>query len=184
MNTMDALYETALASVVTTRPDAYRLFARGSAVRLRRGAYVSTELWVRLDAASRFRLAAAALAWAYPDTVFCGETALFLRGLPVVKTPPTIDVATATTTRLGIRPATFEVCGEVPLAVQARNLAPPPIRRHRHVPLEAEQGGPFRVLPLAVTVAEVLGSAKFARALTIADGAVRLNPSIPPPRQG
>lgn len=173
------LYNGALAHMCEPGTDPYRAFARGELVRLRRGAYVPTEVWNRLDGPMRFRLSAAALVWTQPQTVFCGETALFLRGLPVVKTPATLDVATETTTRLGARPPSFEVRGTTPDAVKARGNPAPSVRRHQHRSLAPQLIGSFYCVPLHDAVAEVLGSAKFARALTVADGVLRLNPAVP-----
>jgi hypothetical protein len=179
MNIMDALYAEALTHALAPDPNAYRAFARGDVVRLRRGSYVPTDLWVRLDSPARFRLAATVLAWMVPSTVFCGETSLLLRGLPVVKTPPTLDVAVQANSQLGIRPPSFDVHGAADLALHARALAPPPIRRHQHAALPVETVGQLACVPVAEALAEVLATAKFARALAAADGVLRLDPMTP-----
>lgn len=179
MDTMDGLYDAAFAYARTPHPNAFRAFARGDLVRLRRGAYVPTDLWVLLDAPSRFALAAAVHAWFVPSAVFCGETSLFLRGLPVVRTPTAIDVAVPTNAQLGTRPPTFEARGDTDMARRARALAPPPLRRHRHSPLVAESVGTLDCIPVSDALVEVLASAKFARALTVADGVLRLDPEVP-----
>jgi hypothetical protein len=107
--------------------------------------------------------------------VFCGETALFLHGIPVVKIPPAIDVAVDSTTRLGVRPNSFDVRGESEHAHRARRLPPPPVRRHRHADPRAAFVGEFRTVPVATALAEVLAAGRFERALTVADGVLRLS---------
>ncbi|WP_422934184.1 hypothetical protein [Sinomonas sp. P47F7] len=148
-------------------------FANGSFVRLRRGFYVPTSVWLAAPPHERFRAAVAAYGRANPGAVFCGETALFLHGLPVVKVPPAIDVAVGSTTKLGVRPSTFCVRGDSDHAQRARRVPPPPVRRHRHeesAPVTADE---FRTVPLAAALVEVLASARFARALAVADGMLR-----------
>ncbi|WP_156143975.1 hypothetical protein [Sinomonas humi] len=134
-------------------------FGDGRLVRLRRGFYMPTEVWLEASASDRFRAAAIAHALANPNTVFCGETALFLNGIPVVKVPLSIDVAVRSTTRLGLRPNTFDVRGDSDLARRARRVAPPPVRRHRHDDQHTTFTG--------------LATGRFARAITVADGVLR-----------
>jgi hypothetical protein len=111
--------------------------------------------------------------------VFCGETALFLRGIPVVKVPPTIDVATTSTTRLGVRAASFAVRGAGESCARALASAPPRIRRHFHPTVEPEEAGGYYTVPVVEALVETLVHAKFARALTVADGVLRLDAGAP-----
>lgn len=154
-------------------------FASGDLVRLRRGFYVPTILWLEAKEHERFALAVAALAQAHPETVFCGETALFLRGLPTVKAPTAIEVAAASRGRLGVRPATFQVMGTSGLAERARRAAPPPVRRYFVPEACPEELGGFLAVPVASALAGVLATGRFARALTVADGVLRLQPGVP-----
>ncbi|MDQ4503799.1 hypothetical protein [Sinomonas sp. ASV322] len=147
--------------------------ASGRFVRIRRGFYVPTSAWVDAPPHERFRTAVAAYSRANPQAVFCGETALFLHGIPVVKVPPAIDVAIASTTKLGIRPNTFCVRGESDHAQRARFMPPPPVRRHRHAQSELVTIDEFHTVPPAAALVEVLASARFARGLTVADGMLR-----------
>ena len=153
-------------------------FASGELVRLRRGFYVPTSVWVEAAEHERFLLAATALAQAHPSTVFCGETALFLQGLPTVKAPTAIDVAAPSRGRLGERPPTFQAAGSE-LAEKARRLAPPPVHRHFHPELEPETRGEFHLAPTASALVEVLAVGRFARALTVADGVLRQQADAP-----
>jgi hypothetical protein len=111
--------------------------------------------------------------------VFCGETALFLRGLPVVKVPPTIDVATPSTTRLGVRPSSFAVRGTAERSVRALGSAPPPLRRHFHATVTPQEVRGCLAVPVAEALVETMVHAKLARALTVADGVLRLDDEAP-----
>lgn len=179
MNSISTAHESAILDLVSHDVDPRRAFAAGTLVRIRRGSYYPTEAWIALDDAERFRLAIAAHAWANPQSVFCAETSLFLHGIPVVKVPKSIDLATTSTTRLGIAASTFEVRGTTGLAERARTLAPPQVRRHLHSSVTPEAVGGYLVVPMVEALVETLTHAKFARALTVADGVLRLNPAIP-----
>lgn len=67
-------------------------WARGELLRLVRGVYTSLPLWASLAPWERFRLAACAHALTRPDAVFTGTTAAALHGLPLVTTPPALEV--------------------------------------------------------------------------------------------
>ncbi|WP_413248387.1 hypothetical protein [Sinomonas flava] len=179
MDPLGHLIDTSRRELQGRDSDPRRLFASGSISRLRRGFYVPTDLWVSLEVHDRFLLALAAHAQANPGTVFCGETALLLHGIPTVKAPSAVDVATTTTSRLGTRPCTFEVRGDGSLAARARKLGAHPIRRHHHADIEPVTVGEFETVPLALALVEVLAGGKFARALTVADGVLRLQPEVP-----
>lgn len=179
MEVLGHLLDVSLHHLNGLAGDPRRRFASGQLVRLRRGFYVPTAVWLRARPDERFHLAVAAYAQANPKTVFCGETALFLRGIPSVKAPPTIDVATTSTGRLGLGPGTYEVRGDSDAAARARNSLPPRVRRHRHLRLDAEEVGEYLSVPLADALVEVLASAKFPRALTMADGVLRRDPVTP-----
>lgn len=179
MNPIPALVNASNHLLLGAVEDPRTRFAAGQLVRLRRGFYVPTHVWIEAAEHERFTLAVTALAQANPATVFCGETALFLRGIPTVKAPRSIEVATVSRGRLGLRPQTFHVSGGSELAVKARGLCPPQVRRHFHPVLEAEAAGEFWVVPVASALAEVLATGKFARALTVADGVLRQEPEIP-----
>ena len=173
MDVLAYLLDSSRRSAELGRIDPRSHFADGRLVRLRRGLYLPTSIWLDAPPHERFRAAVAAYALANPNAVFCGETALFLHGLPVVKVPLAIDVAVASTTKLGIRPATFGVRGDSTQAQRARRLPPPPVKRHRHVGLDAVRVDEYRTVPLAAALVEVMASGRFARALAVADGMLR-----------
>ncbi|MDQ4501426.1 hypothetical protein [Sinomonas sp. ASV322] len=173
MDTADCLINTSLRQILGPMADARRGFASGSLVRLRRGFYVPVATWREARPDERFSLALEAHAWANPSAVFCGETALFLRGVPTVKAPATIDVATTSNGRLGLQPSSFAVRGSSETAILVRRLPPPRIRRRLFARIEAEDAGAFSAVPLAEALADVLSTGKFARALTVADAVLR-----------
>lgn len=171
--------DTAILDLLARDSDPRRAFAAGDLVRIRRGCYYPTEVWLALSGVERFRLAVAAHAWANPGAVFCGETALFLRGVPVVKVPPTIDIATSSTTRLGIRPSSFAVRGPAERSAHALASAPPPVRHHFHPAPAPQRTAGYLTVPVAEALVETLVHAKFARALTVAYGVLRLDAGVP-----
>ncbi|MDQ4488766.1 hypothetical protein RBS60_00990 [Sinomonas sp. ASV486] len=179
MDPLGHLIDTSRRDLHGPSADPRSQFAAGAIARLRRGFYVPTDVWCGLEADGRFRLTLAAHALANPGVVFCGETALFLHRVPTVKAPLTVDVATVTTSRLGVRPSTFDVRGESASAMQARERGSHQIRRHHHAAIESIPVGEFEAVPLADALAEVLATAKFARALTVADGVLRRQPDVP-----
>src|SRR5579859_3633642 len=99
MDALAHLLDTSLRQLYEPAPGARLDFASGRLIRLRRGFYVPTPVWLDAGPHERFRLALEAYTRANPGTVFCGETALFIRGVPTVKAPPVIDVATSSNGR-------------------------------------------------------------------------------------
>lgn len=175
LETMDLVAQLVDSSLryADTTLDPRTDFAAGRLVRLRRGFYVPTSTWLEAAPRERFHAAVAAYARARPGAVFCGETALFLHGLPVVKVPPFIDVAVRSTARIGVRPSTFAVRGGSGTARSALSVSPPRVRRHRHELADVEDAGEFHTIPLITALAEVLAVVRFARALSVADGMLR-----------
>lgn len=168
-----------ISGALSREYDPRRPFAAGDLVRIRRGSYYPTEQWVALDDVARFRLTLEAFAWANPGAVFCGETALFLDGIPVVKAPTTIDVATTSRSRLGASSSPFDVRGSTDMARRARSVPSVPVRRHFHASIDpVDTDGHLTVAP-EVALVETLIHGKFARALTVADGLLRREPSVP-----
>jgi hypothetical protein len=80
-----AARERSMASAVRSR----------RATRLRRGAYVDTETWVRLRPFQRYRARVAATALMLPDPVLCLESAAAHLGLPVFGEPADIHLYAA-----------------------------------------------------------------------------------------
>lgn len=173
MDTLAHLLNSSLRLVDSAMSDPRARFASGRLVRLRRGFYVPTSVWLEAPIQERFSMAVGAYARANPQAIFCGETALFLHGLPVVKAPPFIDVAIPSTAKLGVRPETFAIRGATDEARRAALLPPPSVRRHQHALNDVVAVGEFRTVPITSALVEVLATARFARALTAADGMLR-----------
>ncbi|WP_138417207.1 hypothetical protein [Sinomonas gamaensis] len=179
MQLLGHLLDTSQRNVGVLGRGARAGFAAGELIRLRRGFYFPTSLWLGARPDERFQIALSAYMQANPESVFCSETALFVRGIPTVKAPPAIDVVATSNGRLGVAPPTFQVRGGSPAAIRARRFPPPPVRRHLHRDLDAEEVGGYRSVPLVEALIEVLASGKFPRALTVADGVLRSSPSTP-----
>lgn len=175
MDLLAHLIDSSLRKVDGASFDPRTRFAAGQLVRLRRGFYVPTPQWLEATPTERFQAAVTSHALANPQAVFCGETALFLHGIPVVKVPPSIDVAVDSTTRLGLRPNPFMVRGESDQARRARVAPPPPVRRHRHRDVGPVLAGDYSTVPIVTALVEVLGTGRFARALAVADGFLRVS---------
>lgn len=63
----------------------HRPFRAGRLVRLRRGYYVKTSTWVEATPAQRFEWSAAAVGLAFEQSVFCGESAAVVLGVPTLR---------------------------------------------------------------------------------------------------
>ncbi|GAA3693205.1 hypothetical protein GCM10023081_33230 [Arthrobacter ginkgonis] len=72
-----------------------RSFYRGEVLRLRRGCYFPAGEWAEATVWERYRLFAAAMALALPDTLFCLQTAALHQGYPLVSVPQEVCVAVA-----------------------------------------------------------------------------------------
>ena len=72
----------------------HRRFRAGRYVRLRRGYYVETSVWVEATPAERFEWSAAAVGLAFEQPVFHGESAAVVLGIPTLRTPPLVELAT------------------------------------------------------------------------------------------
>jgi hypothetical protein len=68
---------------------------RGEVVRIRPGYYLDTEIWAEAPPWQRMALIISARAAAFPKTIFCGASAVFLHDLPLLNLPATIELAAA-----------------------------------------------------------------------------------------
>lgn len=115
-------------------------FRQGRAVRLARGQYVLATAWKDAPPWVRFEMAAAAESLANPGTVFCGETAVYLHGLPVWVAPLRLEYRAANSARVGRQVEVFAARGP------AQSLRPPPYRfGHRHRLDQAQAHGPGHI---------------------------------------
>jgi hypothetical protein len=94
------------AAVLRTQGGAnfiHREFRAGKLVRIRRGYYVRTTDWIRAHPSQRFAWSTAAVARSVKDAVLCGETAALAIGLPTLRTPACVELATTLPGRSGTR---------------------------------------------------------------------------------
>lgn len=60
---------------------------RGQLLRLRRGVYIPTDIWLRSRPSQRYQLMLAAASLQLGSPVFCRESALQIHGLPLLEAP-------------------------------------------------------------------------------------------------
>jgi hypothetical protein len=125
----------------------------GGLVRVRRGAYVTTDDWAGLDAAGRYRRHVLAAARALRDPVFCHDSAAALWGFP----------------RIGAWPDDVHVL--VPGERGGRSSRG--VRRHVGPGCDAVQVEGVRRTPTARTLVDVARTWPFAAALVAADHVLR-----------
>lgn len=77
---------------------------RGDLLRIRHGCYFPTPAWLRSPPWDRHLIATAATGLTDPSAVFCRETALALHGLPLLRTPQTVQIRTPQNWNTGQRP--------------------------------------------------------------------------------
>lgn len=76
---------------------------RGELLRIRRGCYFPTDAWLRSPPWDRHLIASAATALTDPSAILCRETALAVYGVPLLKTPTTVQIRTPANERTGRR---------------------------------------------------------------------------------
>ncbi|MDQ0029737.1 hypothetical protein [Arthrobacter bambusae] len=152
----------------------HRPFKAGRLVRLRRGYYVKTSSWVEATPAQRFEWSAAAVGLALEQPVFCGESAAVVLGVPTLRPPEFVDLATPSERSTGRRPATFVVHGNSVLAEKARNAGNHPLRYVLRRDAQAVVSGQFSCTSPVQTAMDVMCASSFSSALVIADGIARM----------
>lgn len=90
----------------------HRDFRAGNLVRIRRGFYVPTSDWLRARPSERFAWSTTAVARSVKGAVLCGETAALANGLPTLRTPAFVELATTLPGRSGTRRSPLLVLGE------------------------------------------------------------------------
>lgn len=142
----------------TDTPHPERAVARGHIVKIRHGVYVSAQLWKALPPWDRYLTRVHAAALAYPDAIFCLESAAALLGMPV-----------------------FGDRGEVHMLVPAHGTARSfaGVRTHRSRPERdiIERSG-LRMTSPAETVVDIARLRHNAIGLATADAALRLAPGL------
>lgn len=131
-----------------------RRVERGGVVRPRKGMYARTAWWEALGRRGRAMSVLRTLQGMHPDWVFCHESAALAFGLPVAYADmETVHVA-------------------VPEGTHSSEGAG--VRRHSMAAVEPVSAGGLRVTPFDLTVLDCLRTEGFARALSVADAALRV----------
>ncbi|SLK03188.1 Transcriptional regulator, AbiEi antitoxin, Type IV TA system [Arthrobacter sp. P2b] len=154
----------------------HREFRAGRLVRIRRGFYVRTVDWLRARPSERFAWSTAAVARSVKDAVLCGETAAVAIGLPTLRTPPCVELATTLSGRSGVRRSPLMVLGEDDAARQVRAKRSYPLRYCLKPGIKPEAHGEFRCTSPVQTILDLMVTGKLSEALVVADGlAARLH---------
>jgi hypothetical protein len=154
----------------------HREFRAGRLVRIRRGFYVRTVDWLRARPFERFAWSTAAVARSVKDAVLCGETAAVAIGLPTLRTPPCVELATTLPGRSGVRRSPLMVLGEDDAARQVRAKRSYPLRYCLKPGIKPEVHGEFRCTSPVQTTLDLMVTGKLSEALVVADGlAARLH---------
>ncbi|MGO3152222.1 MAG: hypothetical protein ACTIJJ_06330 [Galactobacter sp.] len=148
-------------------------YARGNYVRLGPGVYVPTQIWLDADASFKLLALCSAKVLRSPQTVFAGEAALFLAGLPVFGTPGGILTVTDAHSRLGAEKGTLAASSSASGPLQTSVAAAPRIFRKQVRHVDPVRTGDFTVMQLPDAVADVAARLPLLRALTVADGLAR-----------
>lgn len=155
-----------------------RAYRAGKLVRLGPGVYIDAKTWVELPHHQRFLRLVAAKTLRAPDTVYCGETALRLAGLPTLGVPQHIEVATAQPIRLGVEDPTCRAEASAPPWVHREIMDVPRVKRHHH-PFETPvRVGDFWCVPLHEAAGETMSTARLGHGLTAIDGMLRHGPAM------
>lgn len=161
------------AAILRTRTGTdfiHREFRAGKLVRIRRGYYVQTSDWIGARPSDRFAWSTAAVARSVKGAVLCGETAALALGVPTLKTPLWVELATTLPGRSGTRRSPFLVLGEDNVAKEAREKRSYPLRYCLKATTDPVLHGEFRCTGLTRTAVDVMVSCNLSQALVVADG--------------
>lgn len=154
-------------------PGVHALYRRGLVIRLHQGVYIPTSRFMELARHERYLRVVAAKVLRCPDTIFAGETALLLAGMPIFGTPQLIAVAAQTHARLGPEKPTASVAAGAPADVARAVAELPRIHRRLRPVAEPYRAGDFWTVPLDMAVASAAAQLPFGRALAAVDGRLR-----------
>lgn len=152
----------------------HREFRAGRLVRIRRGFYVRTPDWLGAHPSDRFAWSTAAIARSVKGAVLCGETAALAMGLPTLRTPPCVELATTLPGRSGVRRSPLMVLGEDAAAQQVRTKRSYPLRYCLKPAVQAVVSGEFRCMSPVQTTLDLMAVANLSEALVVADGLARM----------
>lgn len=151
----------------------HREFRAGRLVRIRRGFYVRTADWLAARPWERFAWSTAAVARSVNGAVLCGETAALASGLPTLRTPLCVELATTLPGRSGVRRSPLTVLGGDASATQVRGERSYPLRYCLKQAVEPVLHGEFRCTSPVQTTLDLMVSRKLSEALVVADGLAR-----------
>lgn len=152
----------------------HREFRAGRLVRIRRGFYVRTADWLGARPSERFAWSTAAVARSVKGAVLCGETAALATGLPTLRTPACVELATTLPGRSGVRRSPLTVLGEDAAAQQVRGKRSYPLKYCLRPASETVVRGEFRCTSPVQTTLDLMVSGRFSEALVVADGLARM----------
>ncbi len=152
----------------------HRGFRAGRLVRIRRGFYVRTADWLGARPSERFAWSTAAVARSVKGAVLCGETAALAAGLPTLRTPACVELATTLPGRSGVRRSLLTVLGEDAAAQQVRGKRSYPLKYCLRPASETVVRGEFRCTSPVQTTLDLMVSGRFSEALVVADGLARM----------
>lgn len=135
--------------------------------------YIATSTWLACPPSQRFKIAAHALARSLPGTVFCGEAAAVLDGLPTLGMPAAMDILATPTARAGRGKRTFAHAASGPASRELELALPPVIHRRTRPAAQVVERGELRVVERYEALADHLSTAPMGRALAVADAAQR-----------
>jgi hypothetical protein len=164
----------AILRVQGTTDVIHREFRAGRLVRIRRGFYVSTADWLRARPSQRFAWSTAAITRSVKGAVLCGETAALASGLPTLRTPPWVELATTLPGRSGVRRSPLMVLGEGSAAQQVRGNRSYPLRYCLKPNVESVAYGEFHCISRIRTTIDIMLTARLTEALVVADGLARI----------
>ena len=152
----------------------HREFRAGQLVRIRRGFYVRTKDWLSARPSERFAWTTAAVARSVKGAVLCGETAALVNGLPTLRTPACVELATTLPGRSGVRRSPLMVLGEDAAARQVREQRSYPLRYCLKAAVDTVVRGEFRCTSPVQTSLDLMAGGNLSQALVVADGLARM----------
>ncbi len=135
-------------------------------IALHRGVRVPFEWWANAKPWERFVAVAAARALVVPGTVFCCDTALFLHGYPLGRTPQALHVAHATRSKVGRHGTVVRFQGSAVAGA-------PGTIGHHHPGLEPEHEGDLSLMPVDDALWNCLTRGKLEESLPPTDAHLR-----------
>lgn len=147
----------------------HREFKAGRLVRIRRGFYVPTADWLGAQPSDRFAWTTAAVARSVKGAVLCGQTAALANGLPTLRTPSCVELATTIPGRSGVRSSPLVVHGKDEVARRVRDTRSYPLRYSLKPPFEAVDRGGFHCTDPLRTTLDLMLAQRLDEALVVAD---------------